>query len=64
MKTTRLLPALFSLMQLVLDEEESIKLDNRGLMVIFIDKLVKLMHIALLHPRDYSVDLIGKFMTE
>jgi hypothetical protein len=30
-------------------------------MVIFIDKVAKLLHIALLHPREYSVDAIGKW---
>ena len=27
-------------------------------------KVVKLLHVAMMHPRDYSVDLIGKWMTE
>jgi hypothetical protein len=63
-KTTRLLPSLFVLLKLSLDNENQ-KLSNRGLMVIFLDKVAKLLHIALLHPRDYSVDAIGKwFMTE
>ncbi len=66
-KTTKLLPSIFNLLQMSMDSVEEknseITLNNRGLMVIFIDKMVKLMHVALLHPRDYSVDLIGKFMT-
>lgn len=33
-------------------------------MTIFVDKITKLMHICLLHPRDYSVDLIGRFLIE
>ena len=41
-----------------------IPLRNKGLMTIFIDKIVKLLHICLLHPRDYSIDLIGKFLIE
>ena len=45
-------------------EKARVPLRNRGLMTIFIDKITKLFHIALLHPRDYSVDMIGKFLTE
>lgn len=41
-----------------------IPLNNQGLLTIFIDKIVKLMHICLLHPRDYSIDLIARFLTE
>jgi hypothetical protein len=33
-------------------------------LTIFIDKVVKLMHICLLHPRDYSIELLAKFLTE
>jgi hypothetical protein len=37
-------------------------LKNKGLLTVFIDKVVKILHIAMLHPQDYSVDLISKFM--
>ena len=33
-------------------------------MTIFVDKVVKILHICLLHPREYSVDVIAKFFTE
>ena len=47
-----------------MDSATDLKLANRGLMTIFIDKVIKLLHVAMMHPRDYSVDLIGKWMTE
>ena len=34
------------------------------MLTIFIDKVVKLLHICLLHPRDYSIELLAKFLTE
>jgi len=71
-KTTKLLPKMFDLIKLTLDNSASfrdpkqgkIPLLNQGLLTIFIDKVVKLLHICLLHPRDYSIELIGKFLTE
>ena len=47
-----------------MDSATDLKLANRGLMTIFIDKVIKLLHVAMMHPRDYSVDLIGKWMTQ
>lgn len=72
MKTTKLLPKLFDLTKFTLDNSASfrdpskgkIPLNNQGLLTIFIDKIVKLLHICLLHPRDYSIDLIARFLTE
>jgi len=59
-----LLPSLLNLIQVSMDSATDLSLANRGLMTIFIDKVVKLLHVAMMHPRDYSVDLIGKWMTE
>lgn len=42
--------------------ESHLKLQNRGLLTVFIDKCLKILHIAMLHPQDYSVDLISKFL--
>jgi len=74
-KTTKLLPSLFDLLTNTLDnvatfkspdptKNSKIPIRNRGLLTIFIDKVTKLLHISLLHPREYSVDLIGKFLTD
>ena len=75
MKTTKLLPSVFELLKYTLDNVATFKvpdmqanrnlpLRNKGLMTIFVDKIVKILHICLLHPRDYSVDMIGKFLTD
>lgn len=71
-KTTKLLPKIFETLSYTLDncasfrekDQGKIPLRNQGLVTIFIDKVTKLLHICLLHPRDYSIDLIGKFLTE
>ena len=74
-KTTRLLPAVFDLLKFTLDNVTSYRQDdlrvgakmpirNKGLLTIFVDKIVKILHISLLHPREYSVDIIAKFLTE
>jgi hypothetical protein len=63
---------LFDLIKLTLDNSASFRepgkgklpLSNQGLLTIFIDKVVKLLHICLLHPRDYTIEQIGKFLTE
>jgi hypothetical protein len=39
-------------------------LQNKGLLTVFIDKAIKILHVAMLHPQDYSVDLISKFVFE
>lgn len=73
-KTTRLLPSVFSLLTYTLDNVSSFRdrsmetnknlpIRNKGLLTIFADKIVKILHICLLHPREYSVDLIAKFLT-
>jgi hypothetical protein len=31
-------------------EERKLKLKNRGLINVFIDKIVKIMHVAMMHP--------------
>jgi len=41
-----------------------LRLKNKGLLTVFVDKVVKILHIAMLHPQDYSVDLISKFIFE
>lgn len=73
-KTTKLLPTLLSLMTFTLDNVSSFKersmttnknlpIRNKGLLTIFADKMVKILHICMLHPREYSVDIIAKFLT-
>jgi hypothetical protein len=34
------------------------------MLTVFIDKVLKVLHVAMLHPQDYSVDLISKFIFE
>lgn len=74
-KTTKLMPAVFSLLTFTLDNVSSFRersmetnanlpIRNKGLLTIFVDKIVKILHICLLHPREYSVDLVAKFLTE
>ena len=74
-KTTKLLPTMFSLLKFTLDNVSSFReanmvtnpnlpIRNKGLLTIFVDKMVKLLHMCLLHPRDYSIDLIAKFLTQ
>jgi hypothetical protein len=40
------------------------KLVNKNLLIIFFDKVVKLLHIALMHPRECTVEMIKKFLYE
>jgi len=74
-KTTKLLPTAFSLLTFTLDNVSNFRessmetnpnlpIRNKGLLTIFVDKVVKLLHMCLLHPRDYSIDLIAKFLTQ
>ena len=66
---------MFSLLTFTLDNVSSFReakmttnrnlpIRNKGLLTIFVDKVVKLLHMCLLHPRDYSIDLIAKFLTQ
>lgn len=43
---------------------KNLPIRNKGLLTIFVDKMVKILHICMLHPREYSVDIIAKFLTE
>ena len=63
-KTTKLMDSVFLLIVQTMDSsrDATIKMRNRGLLSVFIDKVVKILHVALLHPQDYSVDLISKFV--
>ena len=47
-----------------METNRNLPIRNKGLITIFIDKMVKILHICMLHPREYSVDLIAKFLTE
>ena len=61
-KTTPLLPKVFSLMKTIINSGHAIKYS--GLITIFVERLTKLLHLSLLHPQDYSVDIVSKFMFE
>lgn len=68
-KTTKLIPALFAVMRQTLDTQTELQgahtqmslIHNSGLILIFIDKVVKVLHVALLHPRDHSLTLLHNF---
>lgn len=36
-------------------------LKNSGLILIFIDKVIKVLHVALMHPRDHTLTLLHNF---
>ena len=65
-KTTKLLNHVFDTLKSVIDSfnANSLNLLNRNLLIIFFDKMVKLLHVALMHPRDYSVEALQKFLFE
>lgn len=60
-KTTKLLGNLFDCLKEVIDKQLSLL--NRSLLIIFFDKLVKLLHVALMHPRDFTTEALTKFLT-
>ena len=59
-KTTKLMNHIFETLKSVIDSfnDESLTLLNKNLLVIYFDKVVKLLHLALMHPRDYTVEVI------
>lgn len=77
-KTTKLMQSVFFLVLHTLDNfrkdqaaggsfnrrnsQTALRLQNRGMLTVFIDKVVKILHVAMLHPQDFSVDLISKFI--
>jgi len=71
-KTTKLMQSVFFLVKHTLDNYrldltgkfKALRLSNRGMLTVFIDKVLKILHVAMLHPQDYSVDLISKFIFE
>lgn len=71
-KTTKLMQSVFYLIQHTLErhrqdsqtQSQTLRLRNKGLLTVFIDKIIKILHVAMLHPQDYSVDLISKFIFE
>jgi hypothetical protein len=66
-KTTKLLNHVFDTLKEIIDQynsEDGLKLINRNLIIIYFDKVVKLLHVALMHPREYTVEAIAKFLFE
>ena len=63
-KTTRILPRIFNLLKTTLGGDSKPTLRHAELLTVFIDKAVKLLHIALLHPKDHSVKVISDFWFE
>jgi len=60
-KTTKLLNNLFDCLKEVVDHQLSLL--NKSLLIVFFDKLVKLLHVALMHPRDFTTEALTKFLT-
>lgn len=71
-KTTKMMQRVLSLIKHTLDcyrrdsteNTRTLRIQNKGLLTVFSDKALKILHLALLHPQDYSVDLISKFVFE
>ena len=66
-KTTKLLSHIFDTLRSIIDEynsEKGLVLLSKNLLIIFFDKVVKLFHVALMHPRDYTVEALQKFLFE
>lgn len=63
-KTTKLLPNIFETLRQIIDSrnENAFSLQNKNLLVIFFDKIVKLLHVALMHPKDYTTEVLSKFL--
>ena len=63
-KTTKLMSSVFEILKFTVDtyNQKSIKLINPTLLMVLFDKIVKLMHVSLLHPKEYSADLLKKFL--
>lgn len=55
-KTTKLLSYVFDTLKTVINlyNANQLPLLNSNLLIIFFDKVVKLLHVALMHPRDYT----------
>ena len=60
-KTTKLMSNVFDALRALIDED--VQLQNKNLFVIYFDRVVKLLHLSMMHPRDYSVELIDKFLS-
>ena len=63
-KTTKLLTHVIDTLKHVVElfNANALALINRNLVVTFFDKLVKLLHVALMHPRDYTVETLEKLL--
>ncbi len=62
-KTTKLMNHVFDSLKEIVDGYEQFSLLNRSLMIVYFDKLVKLLHVALMHPRDFTTEALTKFLT-
>lgn len=50
--------------KLDIKDPSQLKIKNKGLIIIFIDKVVKILHLALMHPQDYTVSALKTFLFE
>ena len=58
-RSTKLLPSIFE----ILRNFRNFQNTSNHLLTILSDKVIKLLHISLFHPQDYSVDQISKFLS-
>ena len=63
-RTTKLMDNIFVIFKQIIDKYNSqqLQLSSRNLLIIFFDKVVKLLHLALMHPKDYTVEVLCKFL--
>jgi hypothetical protein len=63
-RTTKMMNNVFDILTQIINRYNSneLRLQSRNLIVIFFDKVVKLLHLALMHPKDYSVEVISRFL--
>jgi hypothetical protein len=61
-KTTKLMPAVFDVLKLTVNNVQSENKQMLGLALITLDKCTKLMHLALLHPRDHTLSLLHELI--
>jgi hypothetical protein len=62
-KTTKLMGHLLDTLKDLIERYNTNQLNllNKNLLIIYFDKVIKLLHVALMHPRDYSVEVLQKF---
>ena len=63
-KTTKLMPAVFDVLKMTISNVQTEDKHMLGLALITLDKCTKLMHLALLHPRDHTLGLLHQLIDD